>query len=305
MNSEQKGIVVILGPTATGKSKLAIKLGKRLPIEIVNADAYSLYKGMDIGTGKVSKEEQKLVPHHMLDILEVSQKASVAEYQKVARQKIDEISDRGNIPVLVGGSGLYIHSIINNSSFPPRNDKIRKSIENDEKDIGLEQLYNKLEKLDPNSAALIGPYNSRRIIRALEVIQITGKNYQAKLNINDYYYKKICLLGLLSDREYLDERINIRVDKMREFGLTNEVRGLQKDISVTASRAIGYKEILEYLKDISNNKINENEAYEFIKLHTRQLVRKQFAWFNRDKNINWFDIKNLSTEKIMEKITSK
>ncbi|MDR0788822.1 MAG: tRNA (adenosine(37)-N6)-dimethylallyltransferase MiaA [Bifidobacteriaceae bacterium] len=317
---DKSTLIAIVGPTASGKTGLAIKIAESisagvsgdllgagfsgasrdlLGAEIINADSYSLYKYMDIGTAKPSIAERGAVPHHQIDVLEPTEIANVAVYQKKARADIKAIFDRGNIPILVGGSSLYIRAVLDEVDFPPVDLEVRGQLEQIASDgdyvdsngelilSGTAALYSELSALDPESAANILPTNTRRIIRALEVVRITGKPFKSNFapqtyhNINTVQY----MPDISYDRDELDKRIRIRTDSMRELGLTEEVSSLyERDLlGVTASKAIGYAELIKHFDSPLTYTLDQ--AYEDIFIHTRRLVRKQLAWFLKDPRI--------------------
>jgi tRNA dimethylallyltransferase len=297
-------LIIICGATATGKSSLAIKVALEIGAEIINADSMQLYRGMDIGTAKVSLEERQGVPHHLLDILDVSQTASVATYQEMARLKISEIWGRGNPAISVGGTGLYIKSIIDEMNFPDTDPAIRARLESDAESLGAAALFARLKEVDPEAAATIDSANTRRVIRALEVIEATGKPYSANLpeDVSNRYPDAIHI-GLEVSREALAPRIQSRVDKMWELGFVSEVKkllgqGLLK--GATAQKAIGYSQIISLL----NGEIAEAEARESTVTATRQYVRRQETWFKRDSRITWLTEDQPHLQKVLERINS-
>ena len=282
-------LVIICGPTATGKSDLAIEVAQSVGGEIINADSMQLYKGMDIGTAKLTFDEQKSIPHHLLDILDVTQAASVADYQGLARIKVEEIRARGKFPILVGGTGLYIKAVLDEMDFPETDPAIRSRLEEEAELLGSAQLFSRLRVLDPEAAQAIDSANTRRIIRALEVIEITGMPYSANLPSDvSIRFPDAIYLGLSVERSILAERIKARVDRMWERGFVEEVReligqGLRE--GVTAPRAIGYSQIIRAL----DGEISLDAAHEETVVATRQYVRRQETWFKRDSRIQWID----------------
>jgi tRNA dimethylallyltransferase len=284
-------IVAIVGATGTGKSGLSLDLAERLaargtPAEIVNADAMQLYRGMDIGTAKLSVAERRGIPHHLLDVLEISDESSVAAYQVDARAAIDDILGRGAIPILVGGSGLYVSSVLWNFTFPGTDADIRAALEAELESSGPGILYQRLTSLDPEAAKAIGPHNGRRLVRALEVIQLTGEPFGAGLPDGSEPWRPVTILGLQSPRETLVPRLNARVERMWADGLVDEVRGLDRDrLGVTAARAIGYAQALAQL----DGTLSEPEAIEQAAALTRRYARRQVGWFRRYPNAAWFD----------------
>ena len=280
-------LLVVCGATATGKSQLAISLAHQFDGEIVNADSMQIYRGMDIGTAKLSVEEREGIVHHLLDVLDVNQDSTVAWYQGAARAAISDIHARGKSAIVVGGTGLYIKSILDELNFPETDPAIRKNLEKELESIGLNALFERLEKLDPAAAIAIDRANSRRVIRALEVIEITGKPFTANLPREaSTRYPDAAQFGLVMDRDTLNERISTRVDRMWDEGLVSEVdRLLEAGITRarTAQLALGYSQIIAYRKGL----INEDEAREDTKRATRQYARRQEVWFSRDERITW------------------
>ncbi|MCX6441020.1 MAG: tRNA (adenosine(37)-N6)-dimethylallyltransferase MiaA [Actinobacteria bacterium] len=280
-------IIVICGATATGKSDLAIALAQRFDGEIINADSMQIYKGMDIGTAKLSVDERQGVRHHLLDVLDVNQDSTVAWYQKKARAAIDDIESRGKRPVIVGGTGLYIKSILDELNFPDTDPLVRHSLEIELERIGLNAIFERLEKLDPAAAIAIDRANARRVIRALEVIEITGKPFTANLPREESTrYPDARQFGLVMDRESLDVRISARVDRMWEQGFVAEVQSLLAagiTDARTAQLALGYSQIIAFLQ----GRMTEEQAREDTKRATRQYARRQETWFSRDARITW------------------
>ena len=281
-------MVVVLGPTATGKSGLGVELASRLGGEVLNADAMQLYRGMDIGTAKLSELERREVPHHLLDILEVTQTASVAAFQRDARAIITRLRSAGRVPVLVGGSALYLRAVVDELSFPGTDAEVRARLDARLAVQGPAELHRRLAELDPVAAEGMLASNGRRIVRALEVIEITGQPFSAQLpELGEPRYGAV-LLGLELPTEALDERINGRVGQMFASGLVEEVRelegrGLRE--GRTASRAVGYQQVLAVLDGASDLE----QAAEDTARATRRLVRRQRAWFRRDPRIQWLD----------------
>ncbi|MEV7973075.1 tRNA (adenosine(37)-N6)-dimethylallyltransferase MiaA [Cellulomonas sp. NPDC089187] len=279
-------IVAVVGPTATGKSDLALALAEHLSGEVVNADALQFYRGMDIGTAKLSVAERRGIVHHQLDVLDPDQDASVAAYQETARADIAAIEARGHRPIVVGGSGLYLRALLDRIEFPGTDPEVRAALEERAEREGTRALYTELLAADPAAASSIGPRNTRRIVRALEVIALTGRPYSANLPGHDYHRPAV-QIGLDCDRAELDRRIALRVDRMWAAGLVEEVRGLLDGggIGRTASRAVGYAEVLAALR----GEITEQEARAQVQAGTRRLARKQMGWFGRDPRVHWLD----------------
>ena len=277
-------LIVICGPTASGKSQLAIDLAKEFDGEIVNADTMSLYRNMNIGTAKVMPDERQGIAHHMIDVLDPSEDANVAWFQREARKVIDDIIARGKRPILVGGTGLYIKAVVDEMNFPETNPEIRDRLNAEAEEIGKEAMYKRLQELDPAAAIAIDSQNLRRVIRALEVIEITGKPYTANLpQEGATYYPNSTWIGLDVPREVLDERIKIRAMKMFEDGLIEEVRDLVIDglmSGTTARLGHGYAQIIEFQMGLNMDPIEETIIV------TRQYARRQETWFKREKRIN-------------------
>lgn len=294
-------LIFIVGATATGKSDLAIKVAQKLQGEVVNADSMQLYKGMDIGTAKLSKNERQGIEHHLIDILEVTEDSSAARYQVLARAKIDELLLKGIPTIVVGGTGLYVKSILDDLNFPDTNEEVRARLQRECESIGALALHAKLAKLDPAAAAAIPAQNSRRVIRALEVIELTGRPFTANLpRQGSSRYPDAKQFGLVMDREKLSDVISNRVERMWEKGFVAEVRellakGLRE--GKTARAALGYSQIIRFL----DGELSEIEAQEDTKRATRQYSRRQETWFSRDNRITWL---KGSTEERLEKILS-
>ena len=296
--------IVICGATATGKSDLAVSLAKEIGAEIVNADSMQIYKGMDIGTAKLSPDERGGVTHHLLDVLNVTQDATVAWYQELARAAVSDIHSRGNDAIIVGGTGLYIKSILDDLNFPDTDAAVRQKLTEEAKEFGIVQLFNRLEQLDPAAAAAIDRQNERRVIRALEVIEITGKPFTANLPREDSsLYPDALQFGLVMDRTELGTRVEARVDQMWRKGFVAEVdRLIEEGITgaTTARRALGYAQIIA----MRNGEITESVAIEETKRATRQYVRRQETWFSRDARINWISPVQPRLETVLNKINS-
>ena len=280
-------LIIICGPTATGKSDLALEVAEKFDGEIINADSMQLYKGMDIGTAKLTLEERRGIPHHLLDILSVSQDASVAAYQELARSAINEIQSRNKVAIVVGGTGLYIKSIVDEMNFPETDPELRAKLESEAELLGTAELYSRLRLLDPEAAAAIEPANTRRIIRALEVIEVTGKPYSANLpSDTSLRFPDALHIGLAMERTSLAPRIEARVHRMFDQGLINEVERLIGEgllEGTTAQRAIGYAQVISLI----NGQISKEQAIEETIVATRQYVRRQETWFKRDQRIQW------------------
>ncbi|MEU8191966.1 tRNA (adenosine(37)-N6)-dimethylallyltransferase MiaA, partial [Micromonospora carbonacea] len=280
-------VVAVVGPTAAGKSALSIALAHALGGEVVNADSMQLYRGMDVGTAKLTPVERDGVPHHLLDIWPVTEPASVAEYQRLARAAVDDILARGRVPLLVGGSGLYVRAVLERFEFPGTDPQLRARLEAELAAVGPAPLHARLRAADPAAAEGILPGNGRRIVRALEVIELTGAPFTAALPEPTPYYPSV-QLGVDLDTAALDERIALRVDRMWADGLVDEVRGLLDrglPEGRTASRALGYQQVLRFLA----GELTEAEAHDETIRATRRFVRRQRSWFRRDPRIHWLD----------------
>jgi tRNA dimethylallyltransferase len=282
-------VVAVVGPTATGKSELAIALAQRLDAEIINADSMQLYRGMDIGTAKVPADQRGGVVHHLLDIWPVTRSAAVAEYQRLARASIDEIRRRGRVPLLVGGSGLYLRGALDNLEFPGESPQVRAGLVAELDRLGPGELHARLAAADPAAAASILPTNGRRIVRALEVIEITGRPFTATMPGFDSIYPLV-QLGL--DRTDLDERVERRVHRMMDEGFLDEVRALLPAglrSSPTAGKALGYAQLLECVDDDGHLVGDLSAATQRTVRATLRFVRRQRSWFRRDPRVHWLD----------------
>ncbi|MFF2572740.1 tRNA (adenosine(37)-N6)-dimethylallyltransferase MiaA [Streptomyces sp. NPDC058084] len=278
-------VIAVVGPTAAGKSDLGVFLAQQLGGEVVNADSMQLYRGMDIGTAKLTVEERGGVPHHLLDIWDVTEAASVAEYQRLARAEIDRLLAEGRTPVLVGGSGLYVRGALDVMEFPGTDPELRARLEAELEERGSGVLHARLAAADPEAARAILPSNGRRIVRALEVIEITGKPFTANLPGHDSVYDTV-QIGVDVARPELDERIATRVDRMWEAGLVDEVRTLEAQglrEGRTAARALGYQQVLAALA----GECTEDEARAETVRATKRFARRQDSWFRRDPRVHW------------------
>jgi tRNA dimethylallyltransferase len=284
-------LVAIVGATGTGKSALALNLaesmaGEGQTAEIVNADAMQLYRGMDIGTAKLTVAERRGVPHHLLDVLEPREEASVAAYQRDARAAIDGILSRGAMPILVGGSGLYVSSVLYDFQFPGTDPVVRETLERELLADGPGTLHRRLQAVDPVAAEAIGPHNGRRIVRALEVVTITGKPFGAGLPAENDLWRPAVTIGLRCDRAALIERLDARVAGMWRDGLVDEVAALRPaGLGVTAARAIGYAQAVAQLDGI----LSESEAIDQAASLTRRYARRQVGWFGRYGSTRWIE----------------
>jgi tRNA dimethylallyltransferase len=280
-------VIAVVGPTTAGKSSLAIELAKALNGEVVNADSMQLYQGMDIGTAKLSAQERQGIPHHLLDIWPVTRTANAAEYQVLVRAALDDIAARGRTPILAGGSGLYIRAALEDLNFPRTDSGTRSRLESELAVAGAPAMHARLATQDPAAAASILPSNGRRIVRALEVIELTGQPFTA--NLPDYTKSRPAIqLGLTLPRPELDARIAARVDHMLSAGLETEVRTLAAQglrDGMTASRALGYQQLLRHL----DGEWSLDQARAETVKATRRFARRQESWFRRDPRIHWLD----------------
>jgi tRNA dimethylallyltransferase len=280
-------VVAVVGPTATGKTALAVALAHRIGAEVVNADSMQLYRGMDIGTAKPDLAEREGVPHHVLDIWQVREPASVAEYRRLARAEIDRLRAAGTTPLLVGGSGLYVRAVLDGLDFPGTDPELRARLEEELAAVGAPTLHARLAEVDPVAAAAVLPSNGRRIVRALEVVELTGGPFRATLPEPRPYYPAV-VVGLDRDPAELDGRIAQRVDRMWRRGFVDEVAALADDglrEGPTASRALGYAQVLAQL----DGELAADEARERTVSATRRFVRRQRSWFRRDPAVTWLD----------------
>jgi len=280
-------VIAVVGPTASGKSDLALTLAQRLDGEIINADAMQLYRGMDIGTAKVPLEERRGIVHHQLDVLDVREEASVAAYQREARLDLAGVRARGHQPILAGGSGLYVRAVLDRLEIPPTDPVVRRRLRDELAHVGIEVLFARLRHLDPVAAHVIQPNNDRRVVRALEVIEITGRPFSATMPTREYLLPAVTI-GLRVPRSELDERIAARVHQMWDAGLLDEVQrldaaGLRE--GRTAAKALGYREALAHLDGLAT----AEQAIEDTITATRKFARRQVSWFRPDPRIHWLD----------------
>ncbi|MBY0099294.1 tRNA (adenosine(37)-N6)-dimethylallyltransferase MiaA [Mesobacillus maritimus] len=292
---QKEKLFVLIGPTAVGKTKLSIELARRFNGEIISGDSMQIYKGMDIGTAKITEEEMEGIPHHLIDIKDPDEPFSVAEFQELVRGKITEISSRKKLPMIVGGTGLYIQSVLYDYQFTEAasDHEFRMKLEQLAEEKGNLELHQRLKKVDPESAERIHPNNLRRVIRALEVYHCTGKTmtaYQQEQQPELLY--DTCLVGLTMEREVLYNRINKRVDLMMEQGLVEEVkdlydRGIRDCQSI---QAIGYKELYEYF----DGRVTLQEAVENLKQNSRRYSKRQLTWFRNKMDVEWFEILSMA-----------
>lgn len=307
ISNKNNNLLILLGPTGVGKTDISTKLAQKMPdIEIISADSMQIYKYMDIGTAKPNKRILKTIKHHMIDIVEPSENFDVIQYSKLATKIILDVFKRGKIPILMGGSGLYISSIINPLFIGPAKDiEYRETLEEDAKMHGKEYLYDKLSKIDPASASKIEPNDLRRIIRALEVYKSTGKtiSYLQKKALTEDPKFKYHIIGLKRDRENLYQRINLRVDKMFKDGFIEEVKmlrnmGYKEDLN--SMQSLGYKQIIKHLNGVLPTK---EEAIDLIKIETRHYAKRQMTWFNNKiENIQWIGLDKNSENEVISKI---
>lgn len=294
---DQLPVLAIVGPTAVGKSDLAVAIAERLGAEVLNADSMQLYRGMDIGTAKLPVSARRRVPHHLLDIWPVTQPASVAFYHQLARPLLDTLYRRGVPTIVVGGSGLYVHAAVDVVDFPGTDPTVRARWEGELARQGPAALHAQLRRVDPAAAQAILPSNGRRLVRALEVIEITGRPFAARLPTPRYRYPTVTV-GLRLPRAELDGRISARVESMWAAGLVDEVRtlvpaGLRE--GRTASRALGYAQVLAHLA----GELTDEQAREQTIRATRRFARRQEAWFGRDQRVRWVDAR---TEDLVDQI---
>lgn len=278
-------VVAVVGPTATGKSDLAVALALALGGEVVNADAMQLYRGMDIGTAKMPVPGRLGVPHHLIDVIDVRDEASVEAYQRRARASIEDIVERGRVPVLVGGSGLYVRATLDHLEIPPTDPKVRADLERQAATCGVQALHERLTRIDPVAAQRIEPMNTRRIVRALEVVELTGRPFSATLPTGQYVRPTV-QIGLTTPADVLDARIERRVAAMWQAGLLDEVAHLDGQglrAGRTASRAVGYLQALAQLDGAMSQQQAQDETVRL----TRRLARRQRSWFGRDPRVAW------------------
>jgi len=283
--------IVIVGPTASGKSGLAVALAQAYAAagqraEVVSADSMLLYRGMDVGTAKPTAHERDGIVHHLVDVLDVTQTASVAQFQSMARAAVADCLARGVVPILVGGSALYVRAVVDAFEFPGTDPGVRARLESELEALGPQALHARLAERDPVAAARIEPANGRRVVRALEVGELTGRPYAAELPERRYALTDVVQIGLDVPRPVLDERIRRRVDVMWAAGLVAEVRRLERAglrDGLTASRALGYRQVLQHL----DGELDEAAAREATVVATRRFARRQDAWFRKDERITW------------------
>lgn len=282
-------VIAIVGPTAVGKTSLSIELAKRFNGEIISGDSMQVYRGLDIGTAKVTLAEMDGIPHHLIDVRDIDEKYSAADFQKAGRQAIEEISQRGKLPIVVGGTGLYIQSLLWDyklgSEGEPEDDSLREKYESFAKKNGNRALWEQLQTVDPLAAEKIHFNNRKKMIRALEVFEVTGHSILEPKEQPQKIYDSF-LIGLNTDRAYLYQRINQRVDLMVTEGLLEEAKRLSETPDVQAAQGIGYKELFPYFTGISSL----DEALDEVKLHSRRYAKRQLTWFRNRMSVHWYDL---------------
>lgn len=307
MKDDSENILVITGPTATGKSEIAARLAASLDGEVLSADSMQVYEGMDIGTAKPTKELLKLAPHHLIGFVKPSDDFSVAKYQKKARALVADILRRRRLPIVAGGSGLYVRAIIDPVDFPTRDPESDQRLKLEKlAEISPESLFEMLKEVDPQGAVDIDKNNTRRIVRAIEAVLVSGEDFRTR---SERWKKReaifnVLIVGLRMDRERLVRQINERVDDMVKAGLEGEVRALYDrslGISRTARQALGYKEFIDYFE----GRVSYKEAIELIKIRTRQFAKRQMTWFKADPRVIWFEVDGQKPSRIIEGIVER
>ncbi len=303
MSDVKKPLLVVAGPTASGKTALGIALAEEFGGEVISADSMQIYKGLDVATAKPTIEEMKGIPHHLISIVDLNKEFSVADYVSLAKDKIDEVVSRGKLPILVGGTGLYINSLVDNVNFDnaETDGSIREKLTNELNERGAEALYERLKQIDPETAESVPVQNTVRIIRALEIFELTGIKFSEykKINKSTECPYKLCMIGLnFRDRQKLYDRINQRVSVMVENGMLEECREVFENENLgTACQAIGYKELIPYFNEIASI----DECLDKIRLSSRRYAKRQLTWFRRDERINWIYMDEIDDfNKIME-----
>lgn len=303
MSENKKPLLVVVGPTASGKTALGIALAKEFNGEVISADSMQIYKGLDIATAKPTVNEMEGVPHHLISVVDMNTEFSVADYAALAKKKIDDIASRGKLPILVGGTGLYVNSLIDNINFDnaETDGYIRQKLTNELEQHGAEVLYERLKQIDPETAELVPVQNTVRIIRALEIYELTGIKFSEykKLNKGTECPYKLCMIGLnYHDRKKLYDRINLRVNVMVEKGMLEECREVFDNEKLgTVCQAIGYKELVPYFQ----GNATLEECLDKIRLNSRRYAKRQLTWFRRDDRINWIYMDEFNKfNKIME-----
>lgn len=288
-------VLVIVGPTAVGKTELTLHLAEKLGGEIISADSMQVYRGMDIGTAKPSHAEQARIPHHLINLVEPGETFSAADYQRLSRQAVQDISERGRLPIFSGGTGLYIKAAIDEYNFivAENNYTVRDSLKQQAREAGLGALYHRLQSVDPTVAARVHPNDERRIVRALEVYETTGSPlsfWEQQKDISTSVFDAV-FIGLTRPRDQLYARVNLRVEQMVSHGLVDEVKSLvDRGLSCVAQQALGYKELLPYLE----GRLTLQEAKELIKLQTRRYAKRQITWFRADPRVCWVDVTDMA-----------
>jgi tRNA dimethylallyltransferase len=297
-------LLIVAGPTAVGKTRLGVELAKRWNGEVISADSMQIYRGMDIGTAKITKEEMEGIPHWGIDLVDPDQPFTVADFRQYAEEKIREIDARGKLPILVGGTGLYVRAITDSLDFTEASiDRaFREMLQREAEEKGVESLHARLAQVDPPTARRLHPNDVRRVIRALEVYHLTGKPMsEAYEEAPEEPKYRMLMIGLTADRAWLYERINQRVDRMIEQGLVDEVKRLLRQgyhKNLTAMQAIGYKEIIDYLE----GRMSLEEAIEEVKRGTRRFAKRQLSWFRREKRMHWLDVLQQDEREIYQEI---
>lgn len=292
------GFITVVGPTGSGKSNLSLDLSEQLrdqgiACEVINADSMQFYKGMNVGTAKLSPADRRSIPHHLLDWLEIKDESTAAQYQPLARRVIEEVQARGALPILVGGSMLYLAAVLNTFEFPGRDESLRSELELELENEGSIHLHKKLASIDALAASRVDPKNGRRVVRALEIVMSTGQPFSASLPEKFESWQPVLQIGLNSDRADLVQRIGFRSQRMFDAGLVEEVENLIPAgirSGKTSSRAIGYAQALKVIDGVSTNA----EAVEETALLTSRYARRQMSWFRRDERISWIDYQDSS-----------
>ena len=297
-------LAAIVGPTAIGKTRIAIEAAKRLNAEIISCDSMQIYRGLDIGTAKASPEEQNGIIHHLIDVVDPDEDYSVARFQEQAKSIIQELNRKQRLPLLVGGTGLYYQALVDDYTFYPLESHqiIRRQWNNLIKERGLEYAYNYLQSIDPYYAAAISPNDQKRIVRAIEVYQLTGQPFSALQTKSQHTYQ-LAVVGLYLEREQLYQRINLRVEQMLAGGLIKEVTLLRNkgyNLNHNSMQALGYKQVLSYLEGF----LSEEEMIDEIKRETRRYAKRQLTWFRKDPRIYWINPGEYSNDDLLEKISS-
>ena len=283
---ERTRVAAIVGPTAVGKTDVSLQVAEVLSAEIVSTDSMQAYRGMDIGTAKPTPAQRQLIAHHLVDVFDPSEDVTAAQFQTLARAAIEDIDRRGHLPLLVGGSGLYFRSVVDDLRFPPRSGEVRASLEREAEEMGAERLHARLRELDPAAASKMEPGNARRVVRALEVIELTGQPFSENDSWERFESRyDLTVAGLELDRQVLYDRIAARVDRMLADGLAREVHALARTgLGRTARQALGYRQILEAPVDAAADELREG-----IVRATKRFARRQESWFRSDPRIRWYD----------------